>query len=101
MPDYVRKNAAASAVWFEELERVIAHGITDEHSSTFARYCCLEAALRQEFEAGNLPRGNFLSEVRKLSELLGISGLAGSTSGTPINPVDQDGNRWGELPSGE
>lgn len=95
MPDYL--TATAKDVWFEEIERVVAHGITAEHSSTFARYCSMEAAVRAAFAAGEVPRAAMLSEVRKLSEMLGIGGLAGrTTTGTPANLLQAD--PYGDLP---
>ena len=100
MPDYLRKLPAAQDVWFEELERVIAHGVTADHSSTLATYCCLEAQVRTLFASGEVPRAAFLSERRKLAELLGIGGLSGRTSAGTTNPLDPNGNAFASLPEG-
>lgn len=95
MPDYL--SAAARDVWFDEIEHVVAHGINASHSSTLARYCSMEAAVRDAFTRGEVPRAAMLSEVRKLSELLGIGGLAGRiTGGTPAQPLQAD--PYGDLP---
>lgn len=97
MPDYL--TAAAKDVWFEEIEFVVANGINASHSSTFATYCSLEAQCRAIFAAGDVPRGAYLTEKRKLAELLGISGLAGrTTTGTPANPLQAEANPYGALP---
>ena len=99
LPDYL--SAEAEDVWFEELERVVAHGINANHSSTFARYCSMEAACRAMWAKGTVPQAAMLSEVRKLSEMLGIGGLAGRTSaGTPTNPLSAEANPYGALPTG-
>lgn len=96
MPDYL--TAAAKDVWFEEIEFVVSHGINASHSSTFATYCSLEAQCRAIFAAGDVPRGAYLTEKRKLAELLGISGLASRTTGTPSNPLVPASNPYGDLP---
>jgi len=97
MPDYL--TAAAKDVWFEEIEHVVANGINNSHASTFARYCSLEAQCRAIFASGDVPRGAYLSEVRKLAELLGISGLAArTTTGTSTNPLQAEANTWASLP---
>lgn len=95
MPDYL--TAAAKDVWFEEIEFVVAAGINASHASTFARYCSLEAQCRAIFAQGDVPRGAYLSEVRKLAELLGISGNA-ARNGTPANPLQAEANPYGALP---
>lgn len=96
MPDYL--TAEAQDVWFEELEHVIAAGINNSHSSTFATYCSIEAQCRAIFAGGDIPRGAFLSEKRKLAELLGISGLSSRTTGTIANPLAPEANPYGALP---
>jgi hypothetical protein len=97
MPDYL--TLEARDVWFEELERVVAHGISAEHSTTFATYCSLEAACRALWRQGEVPRGAYLSEKRKLSELLGISGIVGrTTAGRPVDPLDSNADPYGALP---
>ncbi len=97
MPDYL--TAAAKDVWFEEIEFVVANGINASHSSTFATYCSMEAVCRATFATGDVPRAAYLSEKRKLAELLGISGLAArTTTGTNANPLSAEANPYGALP---
>ncbi|KQM20200.1 hypothetical protein ASE73_07715 [Sphingomonas sp. Leaf24] len=97
MPDYL--TAAARDVWFEEIEHVVANGINVSHSTTFATYCSIEAVCRATFANGDVPRAAFLSEKRKLAELLGISGLAArTTTGTTANALSPDANPWAALP---
>ncbi|MBB5709429.1 hypothetical protein [Sphingomonas xinjiangensis] len=97
MPDYL--TAAAKDVWFEEIEFVVSNGINASHSSTFATYCSMEAACRAIFATGEVPRAAYLSEKRKLAELLGISGIAArTTNGTPANPLQAEANPYGSLP---
>ncbi len=97
MPDYL--TAGAEDVWFEEIEFVVANGINASHSSTFATYCSLEAQCRAIFASGEVPRGAYLTEKRKLAELLGISGLSGrTTNGTNANPLQAAANPYGALP---
>lgn len=99
MPTYLSKEA--KEIWFEELERVVGAGINESHSSTFARYCSLEAANRAAFAKGEVPRGAYMSEVRKLSEMLGIAGIAGrTTNGGHIDPLAADADPYGALPEG-
>jgi hypothetical protein len=98
MPDYL--TAGAKDIWFEEIERVVVAGINANHSSTFARYCEMEAAVRKMWREGKLPTSQMLSEVRKLSELLGIAGIASRTSnGQGIgSPLDQNSDPYADLP---
>lgn len=96
MPDYL--TAAAQDVWFEEIEHVVAQGINNSHASTFATYCSIEAQCRAIFASGEIPRGAYLSEKRKLAELLGISGLSSRTTGTIANPLSAEANPYGALP---
>ncbi|MBB5715858.1 hypothetical protein [Sphingomonas aerophila] len=97
MPDYL--TASAQDVWFEVIEHVIANGINASHSSTFATYCSLEAVCRETFAKGDVPRGAYLTEKRKLAELLGISGLSSrTTTGTNANPLSAEANPYGALP---
>lgn len=97
MPDYLSREA--QDVWFEEIERVIAHGVNADHSSTFATYCSLEAACRAIWNSGEVPRGAYLTEKRKLSELLGIGGLSGrTTAGTITDPLNAAANPFAALP---
>jgi hypothetical protein len=96
MPDYL--SAEAQDVWFEELERVVAHGINADHSSTFATYCSMEAACRALFSKGEVPRAAYLSEKRKLSELLGIAGLSGRIALGATDPLNPAANPFAALP---
>lgn len=97
MPDYL--TAAAQDVWFEEIEHVVAQGINTSHSTLFATYCSIEAQCRAIFATGEVPRAAYLSEKRKLAELLGIGGLSGrTTNGTIANPLQAEANPYGALP---
>ncbi len=97
MPDYL--TAAAKDVWLDEIEHVVANGINNSHSTLFATYCSIEAACRAIFATGEVPRAAFLSEKRKLAELLGIGGLSGrTTNGTNANPLSAEANPYGALP---
>lgn len=96
MPDYL--SAEAQDVWFEELERVVGHGINADYSSTFATYCSLEAACRATWLSGEVPRGAYLTEKRKLAELLGISGLSGRIATGTTDPLNPAANPFAALP---
>lgn len=97
MPDYL--TAAAKDVWFEEIEHVVGNGINASHSTLFATYCSIEASCRATFAIGEVPRAAYLSEKRKLAELLGIGGLSGrTTNGTVANPLSAEANPYGALP---
>ncbi len=99
MPTYLTKEA--KEIWFEELERVVGGGINASHSSTFATYCSMEAACRAMFAKGEVPRAAYLSEKRKLSEMLGIGGIAArSTNGGHIDPLAADADPYAALPEG-
>lgn len=78
MPSYVTGDALL--VWMEELDRVVRAGTTELDSTLFADYCCLAAQVRAVFLAGNTPRGNQLTELRKMRELLGIAGIPSRAS---------------------
>jgi len=98
MPEYLDRIVGAKDIWFEEIERVVAHGVTADHSSSFARYCCLEWLCRQAFAAAQVPAAATLSEVRKLAEMLGIVGLAGRTSNGQQGPALAQHNPYADLP---
>lgn len=73
MPDYL--TAQAIDVWQEEIGRVMAAGIAEIDSSLFARYCSLEALVRQAFNvAEEPPPAAYLTVLRQYAELLGIAG---------------------------
>jgi len=72
-PDYL--TAEAIDVWQEEIGRVMAAGVAEIDSSLFARYCSLEALVRQAFNAGGEPPpAAYLTVLRQYAELLGIAG---------------------------
>ena len=73
MPDYL--TAQAIDVWQEEIGRVMAAGVAEIDSSLFARYCSLEALVRQAFNvAEEPPPAAYLTVLRQYAELLGIAG---------------------------
>lgn len=98
MPDYL--TGPAIAVWEENLGRVMAAGVTENDSDFFARYCSLEALVRQAFNAGGEPPpAAYLTALRQYAEMLGIAGRKsrvgkvtdGPTAST--NPFARNGNR--------
>lgn len=98
MPDYL--TAEAIDVWEEEIGRVMAVGVVEIDSSLFARYCSLEALIRKAFRTGKeAPPAAFLTEARRMAELLGIAGRksrVGKTAEAPnddFNPFRRNGNR--------
>lgn len=97
-PDYL--TPAAIDVWQEEIGRVMATGVVEIDSSLFARYCSLEALIRQAFEAGgDPPPAAYLTEARRMAELLGIAGRksrvgkVGDDPSKPSNPWQRNGHR--------
>lgn len=64
----------AKVVWFEEIDRVMKVGTCELDSSLFARYCSLEALVREIFHAGDAPPTSQVVELRKTGEVLGIAG---------------------------
>lgn len=94
MPNYL--SAEAQAVWVEELPRVIQTGTSDLDSSLFADYCCLAAAVRATWAAGEIPQGNHLVELRKQRELLGIGG-APSRAQRGVKAQPDDSNPFASL----
>jgi hypothetical protein len=72
MPDYLLP--AAREIWIEELSRVMLAGVSEADSSLFATYCSTEALARSAFQAGEPPPAAYLTELRRMRELLGIAG---------------------------
>lgn len=73
MPDYLTPEA--QIVWQEEIGRVMSAGVSEVDSSMFARYCSMEALVRQAFKAcGEPPSAAVLTMLRQHAELLGIAG---------------------------
>lgn len=96
MPEYLTPEA--QEVWLEEMGRVISSGVSELDSSLFARYCSLEALIRKAFRAGEPPPAAYLSEGRRMAELLGIAGprvrLTGKSDGANSqNPFARNGVR--------
>jgi len=98
-PEYL--TASAIAVWQEALPRVMAAGVSAVDSALFARYCSLEALVRQAFSAGgDPPPAAYLTVLRQHEELLRIAGPksrvggGGPTDGkTAGNPFARNGHR--------
>lgn len=96
-PDYLTPGAVD--VWQEEIGRVMATGVVEIDSSLFARYCSLEALIRKAFESGVPPPAAYLTEARRMAELLGIAGRksrVGKVADDPIknaNPFARNGHR--------
>ncbi len=72
MPDYLCP--AAQEIWIEEISRVMFAGVTEQDSSLFGTYCSTEALARAAFISGEPPPAAYLSELRRMRELLGIAG---------------------------
>ena len=96
-PEYL--TAEAIDVWQEEIGRVMATGVTEIDSSLFARYCALEALIRKAFMGSDPPPAAYLTEARRMAELLGIAGRksrVGGGSNDPTqsaNPFARNGHR--------
>ena len=71
-PGYM--TAEGKAVWEEELQRVVACGLTSADSTFYARYCELEAIFRVAVMAREVPTSSLVTELRRAAELLGIAG---------------------------
>ncbi|HUD91222.1 hypothetical protein [Sphingobium sp.] len=100
MPDYL--TAPAVDVWQEVLPRVMSAGVTEIDSAMLARYCALEALVRQAFNdpAGEPPPAAYLTVLRQHEELLRIAGPksrignGGNADGAkPGNPFKRNGHR--------
>lgn len=72
VPSYL--SPAAQEIWLEEISRVMLAGVTERDSSLFATYCSTEALVRAAFIAGEPPPAAYLTELRRMRELLGIAG---------------------------
>lgn len=72
MPDYL--SPAAQEIWMEEISRVMLSGVTEQDSALFGTYCSTEALVRAAFIAGEPPPAAYLTELRRMRELLGIAG---------------------------
>ncbi len=97
-PDYL--SPEAQEVWIEEIGRVMVAGVGERDSSLFARYCSTEALARKAYKAGEPPPAAYLTELRRMAELLGIAGPRARTGvkadGPKIvssNPFVRNGNR--------
>ena len=90
MPDYL--TSAAIDVWQEELGRVMAAGVAEIDSSLFARYCSLEALVREAFKSGSPPPASFLTVLRQYAELLGIAGRKSRVGKQQPNDPTKSGN---------
>lgn len=99
MPDYL--TAEAQEVWLEELGRVMISGVGERDSALFATYCSTEALVRKAFIAGEPPPAAYLTELRRMRELLGIAGPRTRTGAKPggtqsiDNPFQRNGRRVG------
>lgn len=96
MPDYL--SPAAQEVWLEEISRVMLAGVAERDSSLFGTYCSTEALVRAAFIAGEPPPAAYLTELRRMRELLGIAGprvRQGAKNGvTQVeNPFARNGKR--------
>lgn len=98
-PEYLTPGAID--VWQEEIGRVMSAGIVEIDSSLFARYCSLEALVRQAFKAAaEPPPAAYLTALRQHAELLGIAGrksrVGSKVSDDPTqnaNPFARNGHR--------
>jgi phage terminase small subunit len=86
-PDYL--TAGAIDVWQEEIGRVMATGVVEIDSSLFARYCSIEALIRAAFTAGAPPPAAYLTEARRMAELLGIAGRKSRVGKVTDDPTKQ------------
>jgi phage terminase small subunit len=87
-PDYLTPEAID--VWQEEIGRVMATGVVEIDSSLFARYCSIEALIRQAFKAGGEPPpAAYLTEARRMGELLGIAGRKSRVGKVTDDPIKQ------------
>ncbi|KUO53185.1 MAG: hypothetical protein APF82_00935 [Sphingomonadales bacterium BRH_c42] len=96
MPDYM--SPAAQDIWMEEISRVMVSGVSEVDSSLFATYCSTEALVRAAFIAGEPPPAAYLTELRRMRELLGIAGprvRQGAKNGVTQteNPFAKNGKR--------
>lgn len=99
MPDYL--SPAAQEIWMEEISRVMLSGVTEQDSSLFASYCSTEALARAAFISGEPPPAAYLTELRRMRELLGIAGprvRTGKPGGNTQsdNPFAKNGRKLGQ-----
>lgn len=97
-PEYL--SPEAQIVWMEEIGRVMLGGIGERDSSLLARYCATEALVRKAFLAGEPPPAAYLTELRRMAELLGIAGprvrqgvKPGGAQSSNENPFARNGRR--------
>jgi hypothetical protein len=95
-PDYLMP--AAQEVWIEEISRVMLAGVTERDSSLFATYCATEAMVRAAFLSNEPPPAAYLTELRRMRELLGIAGPRTRIGKAPggaqtENPFARNGRR--------
>jgi len=97
-PDYL--TPAAIDVWQETIGRVMAAGVAEVDSSLLARYCSLEAIVRDAFKAdGEPPPAAYLTVLRQYEELLRIAGpksrigAGGGDGAKPANRFARNGAR--------
>lgn len=94
-PEYLTPGAIA--VWQEEIGRVMAAGVAEIDSSLFARYCSLEALVRQAFKAGDEPPpAAYLTVLRQYAELLGIAGRKSRVGKVADDPT-KNGNPFKKI----
>lgn len=85
MPDYLTPGAIL--VWQEVLGRVMAAGVTEIDSALLARYCALEAIVRDAFKDVEAPPppAAYLTVLRQHEELLRIAGPKSRVGGGGAN----------------
>lgn len=98
MPEYLQPEA--KDVWLEEIGRVMVSGVSEMDSSIFATYCSLEACVRKAFKENTAPPAAYLTELRRMRELLGIAGprtrLGAKQGGAQTdNPFAKNGRKMG------
>jgi len=99
IPDYL--SPAAQEIWQDELPRVMLSGVSEQDSSLLATYCSTEALVRAAFLAGEPPPAAYLTELRRMRELLGIAGprvRIGKPNGSTQsdNPFAKNGRQMGK-----
>jgi hypothetical protein len=91
MPDYL--TAEAIDVWQEVIGRVMAAGVTEIDSALLARYCSLEALVREAFkQGGEPPPAAYLTVLRQHEELLRIAGPKSRVGGGGDTNAAKSGN---------